>query len=72
MIGVSNSLHVYEFEGKETIVGNSHIFVIRSHWNNNDRVVIEIGEENGQIKSFTLLAKDLVAAIKNAENTAKW
>ena len=72
MIKVSNYLKVYEFEDKEVPIGNSHIFSIRSHWNSNDRVVVEVGEENGQIRNFTLLAKDLIAAINNATNTAKW
>ncbi len=37
--------------------------IVSSHWNDNDFVVIKIGK-----KSATVIASDMIAAIKNAQN----
>ena len=38
---------------------------VHSHWNVNDRVVIEVNGEK-----VTVIAKDIIAAIQNCTNTA--
>lgn len=65
---VSNELKIYELNGR-TPQSNSELnitestLLIESHWNYQDRVVINF---NGQ--QITLLAIDLLKAINNASN----
>lgn len=64
MIKVSNTLTVYEVGGQETKVGSVPKLEVRSHWNRQALIVLEIG---GQ--SYTVAADDLTAAIRNATNS---
>jgi hypothetical protein len=41
--------------------------MVRAHWNDNNMVVLEIDE-----KKYTILARDLQAAIINCQNSARW
>lgn len=66
MIKVENTVQIYEKDGKETKHGEHHL-IVKSHWNYNDRVVLEFGEQN-----ITVTEKDLLAAIKNATNIARF
>lgn len=62
MIKVTSDVPVYERNGEDSNWQVERIEV-RSHWNIRGRIVIQIGEE-----SYTVLASDLEAAIKNAVN----
>ena len=68
MIKVSNELVVYEVDGVSVAspIDGPRVHV-RSHWNRNELVVVEL-----EGKRMTLVAKDLLAAISNATNTARF
>jgi hypothetical protein len=67
MIKSVNKVDVYEVDGNIVSVGASVSISVESHWNDDKRVNIIIGK-----KSYTVLAKDLRAAIENATNTRRW
>lgn len=60
-----NKIEVYEENGKECtgLRSDKPCVVVREHWNRKEFVIINVGEE-----SVTVLARDLEAAIKNAQN----
>ena len=62
-IKVSNELKVYEINGVKMIAIPQPTITIRSYWNGDDRVVLEIDG-----KSYTLIARELEVAIRNATN----
>jgi hypothetical protein len=66
MIEVQNKVPVYEVDGKDVAISGPKIHVL-SHWNSGDRVVLQIGE-----RTWTVIAADLEAAIKNATNTRRF
>jgi hypothetical protein len=70
MIKVENYVRCYEIEGRDmTIIENpSPVLILRSHWNLQDRVEIETPEG----RKYTVLIKDVVAALTNAGNTARF
>ena len=41
---------------------------VSNHWNYSDRVILQINNEKPRI----FMAKDLIAAIENARNTARY
>jgi hypothetical protein len=68
MIKVESIVDCYEVDGQETPALSSkrpHI-IVRSHWNRDEFVVLEV-----EGKKFTLLAKDIRAAIANAVNAPR-
>jgi hypothetical protein len=69
MIKVSSVVSCYEVDGKETSGMNAKRpeLNVRSHWNRQEMVVLEIDG-----KAYTVLASDLKAAVDNATNTSKW
>lgn len=71
MIKVTNRVGIYEKEGRQVNFTDNHL-EIRSHWNDSDRVVIVYQTPDGQVIDITVIAKDLLAAIVNAKNTARW
>ena len=60
---VLNTIQVYEIDNSEVPIGKNETIGIASHWNMDDRVKILIG-----VKSYTVIARDLEMAIKNATN----
>lgn len=60
MIKTINEVPVYDLEGEGIT------FTVKNHWNCSDKIVLMF--EN---KEITVVANDLLAAIKNATNTAK-
>ena len=67
MIDVINKIEIYEIDGKEVPTGESKVLEVLSHWNRPNMVVIKIED-----KRYTVAEKELVAAIKNATNTARF
>ena len=61
MIEVESKITIYEVDGEDTGVDQPVLSVL-SHWNNGDMVVLK--SPNGT--KFTVVSKDLVAAIRNA------
>ncbi len=64
MIKVSNTISVYEVDGKESTGIGGPTIDVRSHWNRQSLVVLVLGDQ-----SYTVVADDLVAAIRNATNS---
>ena len=64
-IKVINTLRIYETDGKETPVNRNDEMKVESHWNMRDRIVLIIDG-----KKYTVIARDIQAAIANATNTA--
>jgi hypothetical protein len=68
MIDVSSKVRVYEINGAD-VTGHPHPTVtVHSHWNSNDRVVLELPDG----MKATFMANDLEAAIKNARNSVRF
>lgn len=66
MINVTNKLKVYEVDRKESQINGPEI-TVSSHWNRQEFVNLTIND-----KTYTILAKDLEAALKNSTNIAKY
>lgn len=64
MIKVKNEVGIYEIEGEEAPPIEGPTIEVLSHWNRDDLVVLKVDE-----KSYTVLARDLNAAISNATHT---
>ena len=72
MINVRNEIKVYELHGRpvdDTVLSATIIplFFVASHWNENSKVIITLGGE-----MVTVVASDLIAAIKNATNSNRF
>ncbi len=68
MIQVTNAVHVYEVDGVPTKVGDEGAVVeVNSHWNEAGMVVLVVGGKRMKVR-----ADDLLAAVKNATNTARF
>ena len=65
MIEVSNVIRAYP-ETSEGLSGVTSI-VLKSHWSDSSKVVLFV-----EGVSVTLLAKDLMAALKNAQNSSQF
>lgn len=65
---VTNEIEVYEVDGKDETPAVDRIKIhVESHWNMNDRVVLNMGD----IK-YTVMADDLEKAIRNATNHRRY
>lgn len=64
-MNVINEIPLYEKNGKDCTVGEESISVL-SHWLYNDRIVLVVGG-----CKYTVLAREIEAAISNAKNTGK-
>jgi predicted peptidase len=62
---VENELKVYEVNG-DFINVNKPSLKVSSHWNKNEFVILQFDDD----KKYAVLARELSAAIKNAQNTA--
>lgn len=60
-----NNIEVYEESGVElnALRSKKPSITIREHWNRKEFVIINMGN-----LSYTVLAKDMIAAIENAQN----
>ena len=69
MIKVENYVTCYEVEGRDTtmIINPSPRLIFRSHWNIQEMVEIETLDG----RKYTVLIKDVIAALVNSGNTAK-
>jgi hypothetical protein len=67
MINVENTVKIYEIGGKENKDAPEEI-KIHSHWNRSEMVNIELPG----FAKITVAAKDLKAAIDNAQNVARY
>ena len=68
MLKIKNEIECYEKDGAEIQAGqDSPILIVESHWNRADFVVVKFGKTE-----LTVAADELMAAIKNAINTARW
>jgi len=61
MITVINEVKDYTF------FESGRIIKIKSHWNSSDKVVIQLDSDE-----YVVFAKDLIAAIENARNVARY
>lgn len=65
---VTTHLELYEKNGSSTNLPNSSETIqINSHWNYNDRVVLNYNDGEKTF-NITLIASDLIKAIHNAQN----
>lgn len=67
MIFVENKVPLFEVNGEDTSPTNGPQVKITSHWNSPSLVILKLDSQ-----SFTVKATDLIAAINNAINTAKF
>jgi hypothetical protein len=61
MITVINEIKDYTYNDEEGVI------IIKSHWNSSDKVVLQIGSSER-----VFFAKDLLAAIENSKNVARY
>lgn len=66
LIKSTNTMKVYELDGKETRIGEAPEIVVESHWNKPTMIVLVVGGMR-----YTVFAPDLEAALKNAQNTSR-
>lgn len=68
MLQISNQMTVVEDHGKsrDQLESLPHV-EIRNHWNDDRLVVVKVLDQE-----VTLIASEIVAAVKNATNTAKY
>ena len=72
MIDVRQEIKLYEVDGEAVTVLDHPVLVVKSHWNQNTMVVLEIGTAEEGKKVCTVLAADLEAAIENATNINRY
>jgi len=65
---IVTKIKVYETDKKEEKGLDEPILQVKSHWNYNDRVLLELS----QGFSITVLKDDLERAIQNAVNKRSW
>ena len=63
MIKVSQQIEVYEENDKDIPLNKRRYLGVESHWNRNERVILEFGKER-----ITVIGRDLATAIENAMN----
>ena len=64
-ISVESTVGIYEDHGKD-VDSQKVVLIVKSHWNDSDRVRLIFGE-----MEITVIAADLHAAITNACNTGR-
>ncbi len=65
-IKVTSTVPTYERNGKEEPVSCRRPISVSSHWNRKVFVILHLTED----ETVTVAASDLIAAIKNAQNTS--
>ena len=68
MIKATNEIQCYEINGEDAPMVDVPRLIIESHWNSPDRVVIKLPDGG----SFTVLVRDIEAAIRNASNSSRY
>ena len=70
MIDVLSKIKVYEINGTEMkgLKTDRPCLKVLSHWNRSEFITIQLNDE----EKITVLAKELIAAIENAKNTARF
>lgn len=67
MIDVNNQVHIREVNGEAPLGNPSQLFTVSSHWNRDALVVLEFRLDGVAVK-ISVLAADLIAALRNATN----
>lgn len=68
MITSENKVKIYEIDGTEPNYDTN--IIIQSYWTGDkEKVVITVPGVNS--KCYTVLAKDILAAVENSQNTAR-
>ena len=67
MIKVVNEVEIYEIGNGVEAASGTKPLLVQSHWNLPERVILKRGT-----MEITVLADDLIAAIKNATNTERF
>ena len=69
-IKVNNEIEVYEVNGEEKkgLRSDRPCLKVKSHWNRNEFIILQFDDGN----NYTVLAKELEAAISNAKNIARF
>ena len=69
-IKVYNEMEVYEVNGEEQkgLRSDKPCLKVKSHWNRNEFVTLQFDDGN----NYTVLAKELEAAVSNAKNSARF
>lgn len=67
MIKVTNEVNICELNGKEAPLAKRETLVVKSHWNMDRLVVLQIGDSE-----ITVNASDLMAAIGNATHVNRF
>lgn len=68
MIDVTNEIHVYEVDRKPMKRGDAGATIeVKSHWNETGMVVFVVDGKQMKVR-----AEDVLAAVKNATNTARY
>lgn len=71
-IKVKNEVPIYEYRGDNTLSATIHRkLIVESHHNDSDRITIYLEDIKGETDyiPITVLGKDLIAAITNAQRT---
>lgn len=63
-IDVESKVKIYEVDGHDVTTLEHPLILVQSHWSRNSMVVLSIGD-----KKWTVLARDLEAAIRNGCNS---
>ncbi len=66
MIKVTNEIVIYEVDGRDDVLNDAKL-IVESHWNYNERIVLDYGG-----KKITVIASDLEKAISNAKNSNRF
>lgn len=61
---VENKIHIYQINGKDTVVGEKTELIVRSVWNKPRFIELQIG--NGE--AIVVWESDLMKAISNSTN----
>lgn len=67
MIKVENKIELYEIDGNKTKAVPAPTIIVHSHWNDNNMIILDTGNNK-----ITVKASDLIAAIANATNTSRF
>jgi hypothetical protein len=67
MIKVSSQVSIQEIDSKSVPIGAQPTVTIKSHWNDQTLVVLEIDGKN-----YSMNTMDIQAAIQNATNSARF
>jgi len=70
-IDVSCTVEVFEIDGNATVIANRPKIKVKNHWNQLEKVDLIFPGEDEDTR-FTVLKRDLEAALQNATNTGRF